>query len=189
MLEKDRRQQEKRKTVSNLRWMDSIKEALGMSPQEQRTGHCGHHSFIGSPGVRADSMACTKTSHAGQFLPLSESPNRSIMLSPFYRRGNLDSEKLSHSYATYVSSPVYTLEPMLLNTAVLPMVLKDRSESLEVMLSAIFNLKKGDIVKISNLCFRNICENKRQKLCSSVHPRLEQYTDIHCVIYSQCSFL
>lgn len=26
-----------------------------------RTGHCGHHSFTGSPELRADSMACNNT--------------------------------------------------------------------------------------------------------------------------------
>ena len=43
----------------NMRWTDSIKEAIGLRPQELpgrlRPGHYGHHSFIGSPGVRADS--------------------------------------------------------------------------------------------------------------------------------------
>ena len=43
-----------------MRWFDSIKEDPGMSGQEQsrpvedRT--FGHHSFIGTPRVRADSM-------------------------------------------------------------------------------------------------------------------------------------
>ena len=45
----------------NRRWTDSTKEAIGMNLQKLvrllRTGHCGHHLFIGSPGVRADLMA------------------------------------------------------------------------------------------------------------------------------------
>ena len=45
----------------DMRWLDFTKEAIGMPPQEpsRATGdrHWGHHSFIGSPGLRADSMA------------------------------------------------------------------------------------------------------------------------------------
>lgn len=47
----------------NLRGTGSMKEALGVSPQGLsrllRTGHCDHHSFTGSPGVRADLRART----------------------------------------------------------------------------------------------------------------------------------
>lgn len=43
-----------------MRWMDSIKEAIGKSLQEQnrnvKIGYNGHLSFIGSPGVRGDSV-------------------------------------------------------------------------------------------------------------------------------------
>ena len=46
-----------------MTWIDSIKEAIGMSLQElnraiqDRTGHCGHHSFTGSPGLGANLTA------------------------------------------------------------------------------------------------------------------------------------
>lgn len=43
---------------SNKRWIDS---AIGMSLQKLRvllrTGHFGHRSLVGSPGIRADSTA------------------------------------------------------------------------------------------------------------------------------------
>lgn len=49
-----------REEKPSMRWFDSIKEGLGMSRQEQcRTVEdrtCGQHSFIGTPGVRDDSM-------------------------------------------------------------------------------------------------------------------------------------
>lgn len=45
----------------NMRWVDSIKEATGVSLQELswavRTGHCGHHSFMELPGAGAHSKA------------------------------------------------------------------------------------------------------------------------------------
>lgn len=72
MLEKNRRQQEKRKTMSNLRWIDSIKEALSRSlptgAEDRRLWASVVHRVV---RVRADSVACTKTNHAMQFLPLS----------------------------------------------------------------------------------------------------------------------
>ena len=44
-----------------MRWIDSIKEITGLSLQSWiglfRTGHGGHHLFIGSPGVRANLTA------------------------------------------------------------------------------------------------------------------------------------
>ena len=47
----------------NKRWMDFMKEATEPEPTvaEQGccgTGHCGHISFTGLPGVVADSVAC-----------------------------------------------------------------------------------------------------------------------------------
>lgn len=52
----------RKRVRANMRWIDSVKEALGMNLQELRellwTGHCEHHSFIGMPGGGADSTAC-----------------------------------------------------------------------------------------------------------------------------------
>lgn len=40
------------------RWMDSVREAIGLGLYELwRTTYGGHHSLTGSPGVRADLMA------------------------------------------------------------------------------------------------------------------------------------
>lgn len=51
----------RKKERPNMRWIYSIKEAIGVSLQEQsravRTGHGGHDSFIVSPGVGANSRA------------------------------------------------------------------------------------------------------------------------------------
>lgn len=48
-----------------MRWIDSIKEAMALSLQELsmalRVGHCGHHSFMGSPEVRGNSIARNTT--------------------------------------------------------------------------------------------------------------------------------
>ena len=56
MLGKTEGSRERRRSPS---WLDSIREATGMCLQEQSraagAGHCGHHSFIGSPGGRAHS--------------------------------------------------------------------------------------------------------------------------------------
>lgn len=45
----------------NMREIDSLKEATGLSLQELsravETGRCGQHAFMGSPGVGADSPA------------------------------------------------------------------------------------------------------------------------------------
>ena len=62
MLGGNGRQQETRKTKSEMdRRTDSIEAAMSLSLQELsravEDGHCGHHTFAGSPGVRADSMA------------------------------------------------------------------------------------------------------------------------------------
>ena len=47
----------------NMRWVNSIKEAIGMSLQELSRAVedrcCGHHSFIKPLGVRANLMACS----------------------------------------------------------------------------------------------------------------------------------
>lgn len=44
-----------------MRWIHSMKEAVGMSLQKWagplRTGHCASQSLVGWPGVRANSMA------------------------------------------------------------------------------------------------------------------------------------
>lgn len=41
-----------------MRWLDSIKKAIGMRLRELSRAaedrHCGHHSFLGSPGLGAD---------------------------------------------------------------------------------------------------------------------------------------
>ena len=49
----------------SLRWTGSITEATGRSPLElgraiwDRTGRCGYHSFIGSPGFGTNSKHIT----------------------------------------------------------------------------------------------------------------------------------
>lgn len=56
----------------SMRWMGFMRAAMGTSLQElgrgQGQGHCGPHSFVGSPGVRADSTACITHSNKGKLI-------------------------------------------------------------------------------------------------------------------------
>lgn len=51
-----------------MRWIDSIKEAIGLSTQElsrpDGMGHCGRHSVIGSHRRRTHSWRLTRTPFA-----------------------------------------------------------------------------------------------------------------------------
>ena len=50
---------EEKKGIPNVKWIDSIKEAIGVSLQELSRAvekrECGHHSFVGSSGIGANS--------------------------------------------------------------------------------------------------------------------------------------
>lgn len=51
-----------------MRYIDPIKEGVSRresagAEQVLRTGHCGHRSLIGSPGVRAGLIACNTHTH------------------------------------------------------------------------------------------------------------------------------
>lgn len=49
-----------------MRWTNSKKEAVGMTLQKLgravETGHGGHHSFVGLPGVRANPQSLNTVS-------------------------------------------------------------------------------------------------------------------------------